>query len=143
MIVTSVCVGHHVTGLKVGARNARRYFPRGASEIELQLGHLCIQCGLTADFWQDQPEIHDPRLCLWLESKQWTERASAPALVAMNRSGENSFTLGFVDNRNKKLVRRQHQKPCEGRDSLKGAPIEMQSASAGRSGKQTEHRGEL
>jgi len=102
MIVTSVCVGHHVTGLKVGAKNARRYFPRGTSEIELQLGHLRIQCGLTANFWQDQPEIHDPRLCLWLESKQRNERANAPALVAMIRSGENSFTLDLVDKRSRK-----------------------------------------
>ena len=102
MIVTSVCVGHHVTGLKVGAKNARRYFPRGTSEIELQLGHLRIQCGLTADFWQDQPEIHDPRLCLWLESKQRIERANASALLAMNRSGEDSFTPDLVDKRSRK-----------------------------------------
>jgi hypothetical protein len=93
MIVTSLCVGHHVTGLKVGAKNARRYFPRGAREIELRLDHLCIECALAPDFWQDQAEIHDPRLCLWLESKQWIERANGPAPVAMIRSGKNSFTL--------------------------------------------------
>jgi len=93
MIVTSLCVGHHVTGLKVGAKNARRYFPRGAREIELRLDHLCIECALAPDFWQDQAEIHDPRLCLWLESKQWIERANGPAPVAMIRSGNNSFTL--------------------------------------------------
>jgi hypothetical protein len=101
MIVTSVCIGHHVTGLKVGAKNARRYFPKGTREIELQLGHLRIQCGLAADFWQDQPEIHDPRLCLWLESKQWRERANGPAPLAMNRSGENSFTLDLVGKRSR------------------------------------------
>ena len=102
MIVTSIFVGHHVTGLKVGAKNARRFFPKDTREIELQLDHLRIECGLTPDFWQDQPEIRDPRLCLWLESKQRTERANAPALVAMIRSGENSFTLDLVDKRSRK-----------------------------------------
>ena len=70
MVVTSKCCGHRVTGLYVGADNVRRYFPKRISEIELQLDHLRIECGLTPDFWQDQPEIHDPRLCVWLESKQ-------------------------------------------------------------------------
>ena len=62
MIVTSVCVGHHVTGLKVGAKNARRYFPRGTEEIELRLDHLCIECVLAPDFWQDQAEIQRPKI---------------------------------------------------------------------------------
>ena len=102
MIVTSVCVGHHVTGLKVGAKNARRYFPKGAREIELRLDHLCIECALAPDFWQDQPEIHDPRLCLWLESKQWLGRANGPAPVAMIRSGEGCFTLCLFEKGMKK-----------------------------------------
>jgi len=102
MIVTSVCVGHHVTGLKVGAKNARRFFPKDTREIELQLDHLRIQCGLAPDFWQNQPEIHDPRLCLWLESKRWVGRANGPAPVAMIRSGENSFILSLFDKRVRK-----------------------------------------
>jgi hypothetical protein len=102
MIVSSVCIGHHVTGLKVGTTNVRRYFPKGVTEIELQLDHLCIECGLTPDFWQDQPDIHDARLCLWLESKQWMEKANGPAPVAMIRSGKNSFTLSLFDKKTRK-----------------------------------------
>ncbi len=96
MVVTSVCIGHHVTGIKVGAKNVRRHFPKGVTEIELQLDHLCIQCGLAPDFWQDQPEIRDSRLCIWLEAKQRNEQANATAPLAMIRSGKNCFTLGLV-----------------------------------------------
>ncbi len=98
MVVTSVCIGHHVTGLKVGAKNVRRYFPKSIREIELQLDHLCIQCGLAPDFWQDQPEIHDPRLCIWLESKQRNEQANETVPLAMIRSGRNCFTIGLFRN---------------------------------------------
>jgi hypothetical protein len=95
MVVKSQCNGHRITGLYVGARNVRRYFPRNIAAIDLQLDHLCIQCGLTPHFWKDQPEIHDPRLCDWLESKllkdrEW--RASVP--LTMIPSGDNSFVLG-------------------------------------------------
>jgi hypothetical protein len=96
MIVTSVSVGNHVTGLKVGATNVRRYFPKGLTEIELQLDHLRIECGLKPDFWENQPEIHDPRLCLWLESKLRSKKANSRVPLAMIRRGESSFVLGFV-----------------------------------------------
>jgi len=105
MIVTSVCVGHHVTGLKVGAKNARRYFPKGTREIELQLDHLRIECGLAPNFWQQEPEIHDRRLCLWLESKQWKENVRAPAQFAMIPFEENFFTLRPIDRKDAKHVR--------------------------------------
>ena len=94
MVVTSQCSGHRVTGLYVGADNVRRYFPRHISEIELQIDHLRIECGLGPDFWQDQPEIHDPRLCVWLESKQMKEAGRNPVSLSMIPSGENSFILG-------------------------------------------------
>jgi len=95
MVVTSQCCGHRVTGLYVGADNVRRYFPKHLSEIELQIDHLRIECGLDPDFWQDQPEIHDPRLCVWLESKQMKEAGSRnPVLLSMTPKGGNSFVLG-------------------------------------------------
>jgi hypothetical protein len=78
----------------VGADNVRRYFPKDIAVIELQLDHLQIQCGLTPDFWQDQPEIHDPRLCAWLESKHFSQRPGrTPVPLAMIPSGKNSFRL--------------------------------------------------
>jgi hypothetical protein len=102
MVVTSVCTGHRVTGLKVGTDNVRRYFPRRIREIELQLDHLRIQCGLSPDFWQDEPEIHDPRLCVWLELKQRNEKTTAPVPLAMIRSGENAFILDPVSKKDVK-----------------------------------------
>jgi len=97
MLVTSQCDGSRVTGLYVGADNVRRYFPKRFSRIELRLDHLRIECGLSPHFWNGRPEIHDPRLCLWLESKQAkrTERGT-PMPLAMTPSGNQSFTLGPV-----------------------------------------------
>ena len=69
MVVKTQSKGRGVTGLHVGMNNVRRYFPKGTRDIELQLGHLTIQCGLKPDFWDGEPEIYDPRLCAWLESK--------------------------------------------------------------------------
>jgi len=95
MVVISQYIGHRVTGLYIGADNVKRYFPQHISEIELQLDHLRIECELTAEFWQDHPEICDPRLCLWLESKRFNSRGRiAPASLSMIPSGENSFILG-------------------------------------------------
>jgi len=97
MVVTSKCVGNRVTGLYIGAHNVRRYFPKGVSAIELQLDHLRIECGLKPDFWNGRPEIHDPRLCLWLESKQSKRQESrAPMPLDMTPAGEHSFTLGLT-----------------------------------------------
>jgi hypothetical protein len=97
MVVTSQCSGHRVTGLYVGAKNVRRYFPKNVSVVELQLDHLRIECGLPPLFWNGQPEIHDPRLCLWLESKH-AQRTTCgtPISLAMTPMGEHSFTLGPV-----------------------------------------------
>ena len=44
-------------------------FPaRKCKHIELQLGHLHIHCDLPPEFWQERPEICDPRLADWLFS---------------------------------------------------------------------------
>jgi hypothetical protein len=94
MLVKSQCDGNRVTGLYIGADNVRRYFPRRVAQIELRLDHLRIECGLTSHFWNGEPEIHDPRLCLWLESKQWQRKERrAPMPLDMTPSGEHSFTL--------------------------------------------------
>ena len=94
MVVMTQCKGRGVTGLHVGINNVRRYFPKGTSVIELQLDHLHIQCDLTPDFWQGQPEIYDPRLCAWLESKHLHGRPDrTPVPLAMIPAGRNSFRL--------------------------------------------------
>jgi hypothetical protein len=98
MVVKSQCNGHRVTGLYVGVNNVRRYFPRHIAAIDLQLDHLRIQCGLTPHFWNGQPEIHDPRLCDWLELKQFQGKGCRSSMpLSMIPSGENSFILGPAD----------------------------------------------
>ena len=94
MVVKTQSKGREFTGLQVGANNVQRYFPKDTAVIELQLDHLQIQCGLEPDFWLDQPEIHDPRLGAWLESKNFYERPSQlPVPLAMIPAGKNVFRL--------------------------------------------------
>ena len=94
MVVKTQLKGGEVTGLHIGARNVRRYFPKGIRVIELQLDHLQIQCGLTPEFWNGPPEIHDPRLCEWLDFKvihRTGERKQVK--LAMTPAGECMFRL--------------------------------------------------
>jgi hypothetical protein len=94
MVVTTQSKGIGVTGLHVGANNVRRYFPKRIEAIELLLDHLQIQCGLAPDFWQGEPEIYDPRLCAWLESKHLHGKPDrSPIPLAMIPAGKNSFRL--------------------------------------------------
>jgi hypothetical protein len=96
MVVPSQCIGNRVIGLYVGANNVRRYFRRRVATIELQIDHLRIACGLTPHFWLDQPEIHDPRLCAWLESKNRDGNGKghrSPVSMAMIPTGKDSFIL--------------------------------------------------
>jgi hypothetical protein len=81
----------------VGVSNARRYFSKRVKQIELQLDHLRIECWLAPDFWRGQPEIHDPRLCLWLESKNRDRKLKEPVPMALTPSGKNSFILSPAD----------------------------------------------
>ena len=94
MVVKTQSRGRGLTGLHVGASNVRRYFPRDISVIELELDHLQIQCDLEPAFWQDEPDIFDPRLCAWLESKNFHTRPDrAPVPMVLIPSGKNSFKL--------------------------------------------------
>ena len=94
MVVRTQSKGCEITGLQVGANNVRRYFPKGIGVIQLELDHLQIQCSLGPEFWQDLPEIHDPRLGAWLESKNFHDRPSrVPVPLALIPNGENSFRL--------------------------------------------------
>lgn len=94
MVVKTQLKGCEVTGLHVGARNVRRYFPKAVRVIELQLDHLQIQCGLSPDFWHGQPEIHDPRLCEWLDFKIIHSLGERKAVkLALMPAGENTFRL--------------------------------------------------
>jgi len=97
MVVRTQSRGLTVTGLHVGIHNVRRYFPRRISVIELHLDHLLIQCGLSPDFWRDRPEISDPRLCAWLEAKNYRGNSNrTPLPMVMIPAGENSFRLQTI-----------------------------------------------
>lgn len=97
MVVKAHSKGRGVSGLLVGRDNVRRYFPKDVSSIELQLDHLRIQCGLPPDFWQGEPEIDDPRLCAWLETKHMHgSRDRTPVPLAMIPAGKNAFRLQNV-----------------------------------------------
>ncbi len=94
MVVKTQSKGRGIIGLHVGVSNVRRYFPKGTQAIELQLGHLRIQCGLKADFWHGQPDIYDPRLCAWLDSRHpYSETDRASISMAMIPADDNSFQL--------------------------------------------------
>jgi hypothetical protein len=95
MVVTSQCRDHRVTGICVGESNVQRFFPRHIQAIELQLDHLRIECALGPHFWKDKPEISDPRLGLWLESKDRNGNGRrGPISLALIPSGRNSFIVG-------------------------------------------------
>jgi hypothetical protein len=94
MVVKMLSKGRSVTGLNVGESNVRLHFPKQVEAIELQLDHLQIQCGLAPDFWCDHPEIHDPRLCAWLELKNMhTQPGGSPIPLSLVPAGENAFRL--------------------------------------------------
>ena len=94
MVVKTRSIGHGLTGLHVGANNVRRYFPRDTSVIELELDHLQIQCGLSPEFWQGEPQIHDPRLCEWLDFKVGHRMGERKEVrLAMTPAGTNIFRL--------------------------------------------------
>lgn len=94
MIVEAKSKGPGHCGLHIGAENVRRYFPQASSSIELQLGHLKIQCELEPGFWQGEPDIYDPRLCAWIESRHMHgNRDRSSVLLALVPAGENAYRL--------------------------------------------------
>jgi len=98
MLVQIEHKGRSVTGLLIGIRNARRYFPKSKSTIDLQLDHLRIQCDLQPGFWSDQPQISDPRLSAWLEAKTLhAHRDRRPAVLALVPTDRKSYRLQLVD----------------------------------------------
>jgi len=94
MVVRTMGCGREVTGLYIGTRNARRYFPQKCQHIELQLGHLHIYCDLPAEFWSGRPEISDPRLADWLFARIFHGKPHrAPAPITMIPIGEIAFRV--------------------------------------------------
>ena len=62
--------------------------------IDLDLDSVQIQCELSQDFWQDHPEIADPRLCAWLTVKKTKLKVDGGrSVLLMLPAGRNSFRL--------------------------------------------------
>jgi hypothetical protein len=94
MIVKMQERGQGVTGLRIGARNVQRYFTKSVPTVDLDLDSVQIQCELGQAFWQDQPEIIDPRLCSWLTVKNTKSKVDGNKVVLlMLPAGRNSFRL--------------------------------------------------
>jgi len=94
MIVRMQDRGRGVTSLRIGARNVKRYFTRSVSTVDFDLENVQIQCELGQDFWRDQPEIFDPRLCAWLTAKNSKWKAGGDRVVlVMVPAGTNSFRI--------------------------------------------------
>ncbi|MFZ0393275.1 MAG: hypothetical protein WCF17_14220 [Terracidiphilus sp.] len=97
MVVKTRQNGQEVTGLRVGAANVRRYFPKAVSRVMLRLGDLEIDCQLSPEFWHGKPEIADPRLCEWLQFRRSHQRADRkPITLAMEIAGGDSYTLQAI-----------------------------------------------
>jgi hypothetical protein len=98
MVIRTQCKGREYTGVDVGANNVRRYFPRRNEVIEIQIDHLQIQCGLQPGFWNGHPEISDPRLGAWFESKNFKgKRGERPVPLVLIPSGKNCFRLKTIE----------------------------------------------
>ncbi len=94
MVVRTQCKGRVCIGVSVGDNDVKRYFPQQTESIDLELDHLLIRCGLSPGFWCGHSEITDPRLCAWLESKNFHWKpGEEPVALAMIPSGKNVFRL--------------------------------------------------
>jgi hypothetical protein len=98
MVVRTQCKGREFVGVEVGAGNVRRYFPRRMPVIEIEIDHLQIQCRLEPGFWNGHPEISDPRLRVWLESKNFKGKpGEEPVPLVLVPSGKNCFRLQTIE----------------------------------------------
>ncbi len=96
MVVKLQNNGAAITGIRFKTSDVRRYFPRGQRAMDLNLDELLIRCELPEGFWENSPEISDPRLCAWLEQKFFLHKlTSTPASVEMSKE-LNGFRLRFL-----------------------------------------------
>jgi len=98
MVVQIQRNGRSVTGLHIGSGNVRRYFPKTRQSVDLELGHLLIRCKLQPGFWRGEPSISDPRLNLWLETREpeGKSRRTRTHMSLVPAEGE-SFRLEFTE----------------------------------------------
>lgn len=96
MIATMQSDGHSITGIRMEMSDARRFFPRGLTSVDLELDHLRISCDLHACKWLQQTEISDPRLTAWLSEKFYGQKLPrTPVSVELRKSGK-SYRLQLI-----------------------------------------------
>ncbi|HWA95402.1 MAG TPA: hypothetical protein VG844_12445 [Terracidiphilus sp.] len=105
MVVRTQSKGRTFTGLRIGATNARRYFPKGTPAIDLFLDHLQIQCALRPDFWDGEADITDARLSAWLEAKHPNGTANRQSIALdLVPAGNNAFRLQIAPAHQPKVI---------------------------------------
>ena len=105
--------GHSITGIRIRTSDARRHFPTSVKAVDLKLDHLRIRCDLQDSFWFNRPQISDPRLRLWLETKALWNNLSRD--LQMQKDGD-SYRLEFTNKRTRaqsKLILLASQEPDE------------------------------
>ena len=86
--------GHSIIGIRIRTSDARRHFPTNVKAVDLELDHLRIRCDLKDSFWLNRPQISDPRLRLWLETKALWNNLSR--VLQMRKDGD-SYRLEFTN----------------------------------------------
>ena len=86
--------GHSITGIRIKTADARRHFPNNVKAVDLKLDHVRIRCDLKDSFWFNRPQISDPRLRLWLETKALWNNLSRG--LQMQKDG-GSYRLEFIN----------------------------------------------
>lgn len=96
MIVTMQIKGRSIIGISFSLSDARDCFPTGTRAIDLELDHLRIRCDLNESFWRGRPEISDPRLCGWLQTKFFGKNLSSLPLSLELSKKDDCYQLHFL-----------------------------------------------
>jgi putative toxin-antitoxin system antitoxin component (TIGR02293 family) len=106
--------GRVATGVRGGPQDARRRYslPDG-SIIELDLVDPRARYGLAPRPWQGQPEVYDPRLNAWLESKRPKAKFDQPSVFPAGQRRKSSIlqlaleaNRGFSKSAASRLIKR-------------------------------------
>ncbi|MDR3792071.1 MAG: hypothetical protein P4L03_01700 [Terracidiphilus sp.] len=134
MFVSVQLKGNRIAGINIGSANVQQYFSHRNAVIELHLGHLVIQCPLSQRFWEDRPEIDDPRLCGWLESKRLHVNGDvSQVFLQLSPMGSVAFHLSSVPVLVPAEQRVPERQPIPGVDPLLQLPLSITKTRSRRS----------
>jgi hypothetical protein len=81
-------------GLRVGRKNAQKYFRKEWTDVDVKIGGIFYTFNLSATFWTTCPEIHGRRIPRWLEERglhRWEK--GAPYVLDLVPIGNKRFEL--------------------------------------------------